>query len=259
MPHFDGLNLTWETLEGLVKHNGPLTDRARRPDRALPRARRCRSAIRAYGERARTSNCGASPAPRRRSRRIADDIAYDAHDIDDGLRAELFALDDLADVAADRRHPREHRAAASAARARPAVHELVRRLITRMIEDVIARDRRAACRRLAPRSADDVRHADGPVGALLGRDGARPTAPSRAFSTRACTAMPRIMRIMGEARARWCATCSRRYAREARRDAGGMGARSSRPRTTRGRLRRDRRFHRRHDRPLRARRARAAF
>ncbi len=72
---------------------------------------------------------------------IADDIAYDAHDIDDGLRAGMFSLEDLravpliseilADIAA--RHPRIEMARQ--------VHELVRRLITRMIEDVIARSR----------------------------------------------------------------------------------------------------------------------
>src|SRR6188508_2554717 len=59
-PEFDGLNLTWEALEGIVKHNGPLTA----PDEAQVAA-------------------------------FADDIAYDAHDIDDGLRAGLFSVDDL--------------------------------------------------------------------------------------------------------------------------------------------------------------------
>ena len=62
---FDGLNLTWETLEGLVKHNGPLTDRAR------PRRRPLRRARRAGGDpgllrKSRTSSCGPSPAPKRR-------------------------------------------------------------------------------------------------------------------------------------------------------------------------------------------------
>ena len=89
---------------------------------------------------------------------IADDIAYDAHDIDDGLRADLFGLDDIAEVGVigdivgkvEAAHPRldaAHRA-----------QEIVRYLITRMIEDVIAETgRRVAA--LAPRSAEDVRHA----------------------------------------------------------------------------------------------------
>src|SRR5262249_45564398 len=93
---------------------------------------------------------------------IADDIAYDAHDIDDGLRAGLFCIDDLGalplagDILAevDRRHP----GLDPARRA----HELVRRLITRMIEDVLAE----SARRLAAidaRSAADVRDAAGPM------------------------------------------------------------------------------------------------
>ena len=96
-PAFDGLNLTWETLEGLVKHNGPLTDRDGSPigryrERGVPQA------ICAYSATSGPRALDASPAPRRRSPRIADDIAYDAHDIDDGLRAELFTIADLADL-----------------------------------------------------------------------------------------------------------------------------------------------------------------
>ena len=59
----------------------------------------CRTRSACYVCRSRISNCGASRAPRPRSPPIADDIAYDAHDIDDGLRAELFILDELAEVA----------------------------------------------------------------------------------------------------------------------------------------------------------------
>ena len=86
---FDGLNLTWETLEGLVKHNGPLTDRAGRPagryrERGLPRAIADYSALHDLQLWSHRQRRGAG-------RRLADDIAYDAHDIDDGLRAELFA------------------------------------------------------------------------------------------------------------------------------------------------------------------------
>src|SRR4029079_16550638 len=68
---------------------------------------------------------------------IADDIAYDAHDIDDGLRAEMFQIDDLAglDMVGDiRRQIAEQHPRLEPARQ---VHELIRRLITNMIEDVI--------------------------------------------------------------------------------------------------------------------------
>src|SRR6201995_151104 len=85
---FDGLNLTWETLEGLVKHNGPLTDRAGHPigryrDRGVPGAIASYSAVQDFQL---WSYAGAEA----QVAAIADDIAYDAHDIDDGLRAELF-------------------------------------------------------------------------------------------------------------------------------------------------------------------------
>src|SRR3954467_3299749 len=91
---FDGLNLTWETLEGLVKHNGPLTDRAGHPApryavRGLPRAIADYSGahdLELWSYPSAEAQCGA----------IADDIAYDAHDIDDGLRAEMFRIEDLA-------------------------------------------------------------------------------------------------------------------------------------------------------------------
>ena len=100
-PAFDGLNLTWETLEGLVKHNGPLTLRDGSPighyrERGLPYA------IRPYGG---ANNSGLQDlelwsfaSAEAQVAAIADDIAYDAHDIDDGLRAGLFALEDLAGV-----------------------------------------------------------------------------------------------------------------------------------------------------------------
>src|SRR6202163_1682493 len=96
-PTFDGLNLTWETLEGLVKHNGPLIDRNGAP---LGRYRRqgVPDTTRDYVRRQdlqlwRFPGVEAQVAP------FADDIAYDAHDIDDGLRADLFRLDDIAAVA----------------------------------------------------------------------------------------------------------------------------------------------------------------
>ena len=97
-PQFDGLNLTWETLEGLIKHNGPLIDRARRPigryaTRGLPAALPLDADA---ADLMLWSHAGAEA----QAAAIADDIAYNAHDIDDGLRAELFTLDDLAGLPA---------------------------------------------------------------------------------------------------------------------------------------------------------------
>jgi dGTPase len=149
---FDGLNLTWETLEGLVKHNGPLTGAGSKGLKGpVPQAIRDFSELfdlwldRYAGLEAQ---CAA----------IADDIAYNTHDIDDGLRAGLLTLDMLATVALPagilttvrERYPRLDPVRTG--------HELMRRQITIMVEDVIATaaDRLA---RLKPRSADDIRNA----------------------------------------------------------------------------------------------------
>jgi dGTPase len=151
---FDGLNLTWETLEGLVKHNGPLTDRAGRPagryaDIGVPKP------IADYSAQ-HDLELWSFASAEAQAAAIADDIAYDAHDIDDGLRAGLFGLADLADVplAGDiLRGIAEQYPKLDSARMH---HELVRRLITRMIEDVIAQSQ-ARLRNAGARSADDVR------------------------------------------------------------------------------------------------------
>jgi dGTPase len=80
-PEFDGLNLTWETLEGIVKHNGPL-------QQPIP------IGIQEFSERW-DLELQSFASLEAQIAAIADDIAYNAHDIDDGLRAGLFAVDDL--------------------------------------------------------------------------------------------------------------------------------------------------------------------
>ena len=89
-PTFDGLNLTWETLEGLVKHNGPLLDGNGATLGIIACGsfrRRSPSIIPARPGTRSLSECVEAQA-----RLIADDIAYDAHDIDDGLRARIVSL-----------------------------------------------------------------------------------------------------------------------------------------------------------------------
>jgi dGTPase len=154
---FDGLNLTWETLEGLVKHNGPLMTRGGQPtaryaERGVP------APILAY-TKLQDLELWSFASAEAQVAAIADDIAYDAHDIDDGLRANLFTLDDIATVPQvgaivaeiDARHPHLD--------ASRRTHEVVRRIITRMIEDVSAESTRRLAA-LAPRSAADVRNAE---------------------------------------------------------------------------------------------------
>ncbi|MGA7486812.1 MAG: deoxyguanosinetriphosphate triphosphohydrolase [Xanthobacteraceae bacterium] len=204
-PAFDGLNLAWETLEGLVKHNGPLTQRDGSPigryrERGLPHA------IRLHGA-TQDLELWSFASAEAQIAAISDDIAYDAHDIDDGLRAGLFALDDLAVVPLiDDIVRRIHDESPGLESGRLA-HELVRRLITQMIEDVIA-ETGSRLRALAPRSADDVRHAEAPVGAF---------SPVMAETDRAIKGFlyprmyrhTRIMRIMGDAEAVVCALFAR--------------------------------------------------
>jgi dGTPase len=194
---FDGLNLTWETLEGLVKHNGPLTDRAGAP---APRYREhgVPQAILDYVALQDLEIWSFASAEAQLAA-IADDIAYDAHDIDDGLRAGLFSLDDLSEVALlrdvltdlGRRYPSIADAGAA--------HELVRRLIARMIEDVIT-ETRARVARLAPSSPDGVRHAGTTVGgfsaAMAEADGA-----IKGFLRPRMYRHERVMRIMSDAEA----------------------------------------------------------
>jgi dGTPase len=194
---FDGLNLTFETLEGLVKHNGPLTDAAGHPAGRYVK-RGIAHAILDYNAR-HDLKLSLYASVEAQAGAIADDIAYDAHDIDDGLRARMFAIEEVAEVPLvgdiladlDKRAPGIEPARRT--------HELVRRLITRMIEDVIGHSQRliVAC---APQSMDDIRGAQYPVVAF---------SPDMAAADRAIKAFlfprmyrhPRIARIMDDAQA----------------------------------------------------------
>ncbi|MEZ5840163.1 MAG: deoxyguanosinetriphosphate triphosphohydrolase [Hyphomicrobiales bacterium] len=155
---FDGLNLTWETLEGLVKHNGPLTDRdgtpaGRHAGEGLPHA------IRAYSS-LQDLMLWSWPSAEAQVAAISDDIAYDSHDIDDGIRAGLFSLDDLVGIGRVGKAIADVRGRYPGLERSRETGEVLRRLITAMIEDVIAEtERRVAT--LRPQSVDDVRLLDG--------------------------------------------------------------------------------------------------
>src|SRR4029434_2340058 len=136
---FNGLNLSWETLEGLVKHNGPLIDRegigvGRYARHGAP------APIVEYSK-IQDLELWTYASAEAQVAALADDIAYDAHDIDDGLRAELFSLDDLAGVPFVCELLRDIRAEHARLDSVRLVHELIRRVITRMIEQVIAESR----------------------------------------------------------------------------------------------------------------------
>lgn len=149
---FDGLNLTWETLEGLVKHNGPLTDTSGKGLKGpVPQAIRDYSELHDL-ELDRLAGIEAQCAA------IADDIAYNTHDIDDGLRAGLLTLDMLEDVSLPGNILRSVRERYPALDPVRTGHELMRRQITMMVEDVIVATR-ANLARTRPESADAVRAA----------------------------------------------------------------------------------------------------
>ena len=133
---FDGLNLSWETLDGLVKHNGPLTDTSGQPAPRW-RARGLPEAIVAYDAR-HGLRLAEHPALEAQAAALADDIAYNAHDIDDGLRAGLFTLRDLAGVPYVADLIAEIEARYPGLEDSRKIHELSRRIITRFMEDAIA-------------------------------------------------------------------------------------------------------------------------
>ena len=154
---FDGLNLTWETLEGVVKHNGPLLRRTEKANKAnsLPMP------IKEFNEEV-DLELTSYPSTEAQVAALSDDIAYNNHDIDDGLRAGLFAPEDLADVPLvgpvfaeiGKRHPGLERTRL--------IHESIRRLIDLMVADLLAETRRRLTA-AAPTSADAVRALDHPV------------------------------------------------------------------------------------------------
>jgi dGTPase len=188
---FDGLNLTWETLEGLVKHNGPLTGpRAVKADTGVPQSILDHCA-RQDLELATYASVEAQAAS------LADDIAYNNHDIDDGFRAGLFSFAELAEVPIAGRALAEVKANYPCIDGTRLLYEAIRRLIGVMIEDAVAEaERRLGA--LEPRSANDVRQA--PTAMVAFSEAMqRELDQLRAFLTVRVYRHPRIDRIMGEA------------------------------------------------------------
>lgn len=162
-PAFDGLNLAWETLEGVVKHNGPLI----RHGRALTDLP---VAIQEY-DALHDLELASWPGVEAQVAAHADDIAYNNHDIDDGLRAGLFTLADIRENV-----PMVARAIEGVERDYPGlaqdrvIAETVRRLIGQWADDLVDETERRVAR-IKPESAEDVRAAGAPLvgfsGALL--------------------------------------------------------------------------------------------
>lgn len=129
-PGFDGLNLSWEALEGLAKHNGPVVQ----PGWALAQA-----------NAEFDLELDSWPSLEAQIAAIADDIAYDNHDIDDGLRAGLIALDDLLEVPLVERHWRAIRGRSGDLPSDKMQRALIRDQIGTMVGDVLAETERRVC------------------------------------------------------------------------------------------------------------------
>ncbi len=145
---FDGLNLTWETLEGLAKHNGPVTG-------DIPYA------LAEYNAR-HDLELHTYASAEAQVAALADDVAYNSHDLHDGLRAELFSTDELADL------PLLMQCFARTDDLYPGLnyyrrrHEALRRFFGLLVEDVITQAQ-ARLADLAPRSVQDIRDAGRPM------------------------------------------------------------------------------------------------
>ena len=145
---FDGLNLTWETLEGIAKHNGPVTGE-------LPYA------LAEYNAR-HDLELHTYASAEAQVAALADDIAYNNHDLHDGLRAELFSTDEIAELpilrdcfaAVDQKYP-----GLNYYRRR---HEALRRFFGILVDDVMAVARHNLAD-LDPQTAQDIRDAGRPM------------------------------------------------------------------------------------------------
>ncbi len=152
---FPGLNLTWDTLEGLAKHNGPLTEAAidvANPPRDLPYA--LREYLKGHDLEVHTW-----PGAEAQVAALSDDIAYNNHDIDDGLRAGLFGFDDLARVPMVGKVLKEVEKCSGEITEAVRVHEMVRRLINILVTDVLE-ESAGRLEKLDPKHPDDIRAAD---------------------------------------------------------------------------------------------------
>jgi dGTPase len=158
---FDGLNLTWETLEGVVKHNGPLVG-------AVPRT--IADYVRDYDLALDTY-----PSAEAQIAALSDDIAYNNHDIDDGLRAGLFTVKDMADVPLAGPVFKDVAAKYPVLDDARLIHEAIRRMIDLMVSDLIDETNRRL-QQAKVKDVDDIRAQTAPVAAFSDKMRANDTA-----------------------------------------------------------------------------------
>ncbi len=144
---FDGLNLTWETLEGLAKHNGPV--------------RKAPPYVAEYDQR-HGLELHTHAGPEAQVAALSDDIAYHSHDLDDGLRARIFDVADIAHLPVVGEALRQARMSSLDVPPVRLRHETNRRVINALVTDVVEESKRRIAA-LAPQSAETIRRAKAPV------------------------------------------------------------------------------------------------
>ena len=181
---YDGLNLTWETLEGLAKHNGPL-----KPPLPGPIA---------FFDAQWPLELGSWPGIEAQIAALADDIAYVNHDIDDGLRAGLFSPDDLRDAPLAGAYVSEALAHYGEIELGRLIGEIVRPLMSALILDLTAETQRRL-QAARPGSAAAVRAQKGPLAGFSGPM-AKSVADLKAFLFAHMYRHPRVMESMNAAK-----------------------------------------------------------
>lgn len=181
---FDGLNLTWESLEGLAKHNGPLIGEKTAAVAKIA----ARLATWQSLEPDRWASAEAQIAS------LSDDIAYLNHDIDDGLRAGLIDLADLEGVPIAGAAASDVPAVDGSKKDGRIIYEVTRRMITVMIRDLVEETRRRL-RALAPDDADAIRKA-GAQSAAFSEPMQKDMQALKAFLFERVYRSPRVSRVM---------------------------------------------------------------
>jgi len=150
-PHFDGLNLSWESLEGLCKHNGPVIKKNKKVKLEITL-----DALKDEMDLMLGTYAGLEA----QIAGLADDIAYNSHDLDDGLAAGLFTLKNLEEVDWVKDIIVKKRKEFSGIDEKLIEQEVIRDVMGTYVHDVLTEtNRRLAA--LKPTCADDIRHADG--------------------------------------------------------------------------------------------------
>ncbi len=184
---YDGLNLTWETLEGIVKHNGPIVSSS------IPYA------IEDYIKNGMNLEISTWCGPEAQVASLADDIAYCNHDIDDGIRAGLFTFEDLhSNVSLIKTLKNMNLNPTTNLDKKMIVNQIIRKLISKMIADVV-KESSERLRTIKPKDTSDIRKLDKPI-ISFSSDMLEEMASLRLFLTKRMYKHPSVNRMTSKAK-----------------------------------------------------------